>query len=375
MNRRRILYVQYTNPAGYPPLEHSSRILADAGWRVTFLGTGAHGANNLVFPPHQNIAVRLIRFQPPGWRQKVHYLCYVLWCVAWCFAHRPRAVYCSDQWSTPIGVLVWYLLRVRVVYHEHDTPGPPSNWFLKVVHRARRRLAELAVVCVIPNEERRAAFDAGLHPRRSECVWNCPTRDEVCSRAERSPDEFTLWYHGSLTPSQFPPTVIDALALLPERVRLRFAGYETVGHVGYVRELRVRATQMGVEHRVEYVGTPPTRQALYAMAARADVGLALFARQFREPMAGASNKPFDYLACGLALLVTDTPEWTDLYVTAGYGRSADPGSAESVAAAVRAWLAEPASVTAMGDTGRRRVLSDWNYESQFAPLNPLLENL
>ena len=25
---RRMLYVQYTNPAGYPPLEHSSRILA-----------------------------------------------------------------------------------------------------------------------------------------------------------------------------------------------------------------------------------------------------------------------------------------------------------------------------------------------------------
>jgi len=25
---KRILYIQYTNPAGYPPLEHSSRILA-----------------------------------------------------------------------------------------------------------------------------------------------------------------------------------------------------------------------------------------------------------------------------------------------------------------------------------------------------------
>ena len=40
---RRILYVQYTTPAGYPPLEHSSRILADRGWEVQFLGSGASG--------------------------------------------------------------------------------------------------------------------------------------------------------------------------------------------------------------------------------------------------------------------------------------------------------------------------------------------
>ena len=33
---KRVVYVQYTNPAAYPPLEHSSRILADAGWQVLF---------------------------------------------------------------------------------------------------------------------------------------------------------------------------------------------------------------------------------------------------------------------------------------------------------------------------------------------------
>ena len=36
-------------------------------------------------------------------------------------------------------------------------------------------------------------------------------------------------------------------------------------------------------------------------------------------MAGASNKPFDYLARGLALLVSDLAEWKALFV--------DPGTA------------------------------------------------
>lgn len=370
---RQVLFAQYTNPTGYPPLEHASRLLADAGWRVLFLGTGSHGADALVFPPHPNVTVRLLRFQPPGWRQKLHYLWFVAWCVGVTAARRPAAVYCSDLFSTPVGLAVWFLFRIPVVYHEHDTPGPPPNRFLALVGLARRRLAKVAVACVIPNERRRARFDAALRPRRSLGVWNCPTRDEVRPACDRRAGAFTLWYHGSLNPSQFPPTVIDALALLPDAVRLRFAGYETIGHLGFVRELREHAERLGVGHRVEYAGTPPTRAELYALAAAADVGLTLFARQFREPMAGASNKPFDYLACGLALLVTDTPEWTDLY--AGCCRPADPESAESIAAAVRSWLADPGSERAMGEAGRRRVLAEWNYETQFEPVKQLLEGL
>src|ERR1041385_5473127 len=96
--RTRILYLQYTNPAGYPPLQHSSRILADAGWSVLFLGTGAApplqhssriladagwsvlflgtgaaGSGSLEFPAHQNIEIRRMPFCMAGWRQKLHF--------------------------------------------------------------------------------------------------------------------------------------------------------------------------------------------------------------------------------------------------------------------------------------------------------------
>src|SRR5271166_4244887 len=105
---RRILYIQYTNPAGYPPLEHSSRILADAGWQVLFLGTGALGANSLRFPPHPGIRVRQLGFQPAGWRQKLHYIRFCLWVLLWVFAWRPRWVYASDLLACPIGfILSW----------------------------------------------------------------------------------------------------------------------------------------------------------------------------------------------------------------------------------------------------------------------------
>jgi len=374
--RKRILYVQYTNPAAYPPLEHSSRILAGGGWHVQFLGTRADGADDLVFPAHARIGVRLRPFQPGGWRQKLHYFRFVGWCIAWCVAWRPTVIYCSDPLSAPVGVLAWYLLRVPVVYHEHDTPGPPTSAALGVVHAMRRRLARIAVACVVPQKERLSRFVAALKPRRAVCVWNCPAREEVVPPQDtiRSAEP-TLWYHGSLNGQQLPLTVIDALALLPSCTRMRFAGYETLGHVGFVKQFLGRARELGIGERVEYVGTPSTRRGLYALAAKADVGLALFPRSFREPMAGASNKPFDYLACGLSLLLTESAEWSEFYHTAGCGRLTSPDSSEAIATTLRAMLDNPDQTRAMGAAGQRRVLDDWNYETQFEPVRRLLDSL
>jgi glycosyltransferase involved in cell wall biosynthesis len=85
-------------------------------------------------------------------------------------------------------------------------------------------------------------------------------------------------------------------------------------------------------------------------------------------MVGASNKPFDYLARGLALLVSDVPAWRATYVERGLGRCCDPGDPDSVAQAIR-WFAErPAEARAMGERGRRQVADEWNYERQFAPV-------
>jgi len=49
--RGRVMYAQYTNPAGYPPLEHSAMQLASRGWEVRFAGIAGRGAAAMEFPP------------------------------------------------------------------------------------------------------------------------------------------------------------------------------------------------------------------------------------------------------------------------------------------------------------------------------------
>ena len=93
----------------------------------------------------------------------------------------------------------------------------------------------------------------------------------------------------------------------------------------------------------------------------------------QQAMTGASNKPFDYLACGLALLVSDLPDWQAMYVEPGYGLACDPDNVESVTQAVRWFLEHSIETRRMGELGRNRILQAWNYERQFEPVLQLLQ--
>ena len=371
----RVLYLQYTNPAAYPPLQHSSRILADKGWKVLFLGTSAHGADALEFPLHPNIHLKRLPFCPAGWRQKLHYVQFAFWAFLWVLLWRPGWIYLSDPLACPIGLLLSLVPGLKMLYHEHDSPnlkreGSVSR-FESVVLTTRRKVAQRASLSILPNEGRAERFkqETGAH-RPIIRVWNCPALEEARQNGlQRDSQKFVIFFHGSLVPWRIPTTVLEALTKLPDRVVLHVAGYETIGHAGYLQALKDQATLLGVHNRFMVLGPLP-RYSLLDHCRGAGVGLAFMALRSddvnEQLMAGASNKPFDYLACGLALLVSDLPDWKELFVEPGYGLACDPQDPESIARQLRWFVEHPVETRSMGAKGHQRILSEWNYEKQFS---------
>jgi glycosyltransferase involved in cell wall biosynthesis len=376
---KRLLYIQYTNPGGYPPLEHSSRILAQEGWEVLFLGTKAFGASALCFPPHPRISIKLMSFCPAGWRQKLHYLQFCLWVLTWILHWQPQWVYASDLLSCPIALLLSFIPNVSVIYHEHDSPNStPDSFFIRFCLTARKRLGQRAKICILPNQQRleQFALDTETH-QKLFCVWNCPSQVEVTSECPSSKDEsLHVLYHGSIVPSRIPPTVLKAMTMLPNTVKLRVIGYETVGHQSYIKQLQEIANKLGISDRLEFVGAVP-RYELFKYCQDYDVGLAFMPTSSKDInmqyMVGASNKPFDYLACGLTLLVSDLPDWKLMYVEPGYGLVCNPEDPESIAAALKWYLEHPVEMREMGESGRKRILEEWNYEMQFEQIKNLID--
>jgi glycosyltransferase involved in cell wall biosynthesis len=307
-NRRRILYVQYTNPAAYPPLEHSSRQLADSGWDVLFLGITKHGDPRLEWPAHHAISVRELSAAGSGWRRRLHYARFAVWVVGWVVRWRPVCVYASDVLACPVVLVLSYWPGLKIVYHEHDAPQLREHGFLRrLVLWTRRKLAARAHVRVLPNVPRAEHFIRAVanHPPTFS-VWNCPSRSEVTPpRSPHAGDTLRVLYVGSIVPRRLPASFLEALALLPDGVCLRVIGYATQGQPDYAGELRDLARRLGIAHRTEFVDAMP-HPDLLVTSREADVGLVLMpvgdADASLQWMPGASNKPPRPAGCRLPRL-------------------------------------------------------------------------
>ena len=140
-----------------------------------------------------------------------------------------------------------------------------------------------------------------------------------------------LHYHGSIVRDRLPPSIIVAATRFKYAIRIRITGYETAGSLGYVRELMSLAAMQGAPEIVEAC-TALSRSELLRVATAAHVGwcaLPTLSGDFNlHHILGASNKVFDYMACGLPLLVSNSPDWISTFVEPGYGIACDADNPE-----------------------------------------------
>jgi glycosyltransferase involved in cell wall biosynthesis len=374
---RRILYVQYTNPCGYPPVLHSAEILAARGWEVLFLGTQALGFETWSPPVRPGIRFKHLAYSDSGWKRVLQYPWFSVWCLFWTLRWRPAWIYASDVMACIPALLLRGFAGARILYHEHDSPPvdfqETAGWWSRICLWARRKTAQIAEFCILPNENRARAFQKQTGTSKEvKVVWNTPLRGEV-SAPKRHPEGcLKLLYHGSVVPARVPLSVIHAIKKLGYPLVLHVVGYETLGSLGYMEQLRRTAAELGIPEALEFVGVLQ-RDELMAYCQTCDVGLAIVhppADSNLVDLLGASNKVFDYMACGLALIVPQAPSWQTFLP---YGVACDPADADSIAGALRYFCEQPAAMRLMGERGRQRILEQWNYETDFRPVLDLIE--
>ena len=364
-----MLFALYAHPAAYPPVERAAEVFVDAGWQVRIVGARGTETDALATKPLSGVDVRLVSRAGQGLVQKVRYVRFLLTCLTHLAWWRPDWVYVSDSFATPFGVAAT-LAGARTLYHEHDAPiDEGHSRFVRAILAARGWLLRRARIVVTPNEQRSAAAAREGGGREVLTVWNCPARAEVRAHAHRDPSApLRVVYHGSIGRDRPPAVIVDAMAAAGSDARLEIAGYETVGSRGMVATIVARAEALGVADRVAASGPMP-RVALLERAASCDLGLSLMpmsSPNFNEiTMAGASNKAFEYLACGVPIIVSDMPDWQRMFVDRGVAFAADPEDTTALTRILRHAAEHREELAAMGERGQQLIVREWNYETQF----------
>jgi glycosyltransferase involved in cell wall biosynthesis len=368
-NQRSVLFIQATEPGAYPPLINAAHIMAEAGWQVTFL-TAPVAGKRLSVTPAPGIQVIDVAERPSHVMSKKAYLDYCRKAIALARKLKPNVVYASDPTGALPGLLAAKLSGARLVYHEHDSPSAEIDLH-PVIRWARRWAAKVSEIVIFPNAERgRIAQETiGFDADKLQIVWNVPRLAEVTDVVVKPDEPLLLWYHGSINPERLPETILEAVSEFKGAVRLDVAGYEAPGAKGYVQDLLNRWNTDGLI-LMRYLGAIEYHEDLLKCASNCHVGLAFMPMATvdinMKHMVGASNKPFDYMAAGLALLVSDLPEWKSIYVNNGFGLVCNPNSVKSIISAITLYMENPEMIISSSKSCQTKIAHDWNYEKEFS---------
>ncbi len=368
----RILIVHVFGPEGYPPVVNAVRAFAAAGIEVHVVGATLPSFTAMPWPAIPGVIRHPAREWRPG--RMASTVSLVAEAVTLARRLRPSWIWCSDPWSLPAAVPASWACNARLAYQEHDSPPPDprgERWSRRALRPLRRHALRRADLVVFPNAQRLWIARQATGPGRGRdlVVWNVPALAELPARPMRTNrSDLRLHFHGSISPFALPMALVDAVASLPHAT-LRIVGY-AVGHAAHLERFLERAAALGIADRVEHAGAL-SRPAALALAGEADVGIAFFRPHpnniNHSHALGASNKIFDYLAAGLAVLVSEADEWHGRIVP-DFGLSCNPESPASISLALSAFAAQDPDPSALGAAGRERVLAEWHHERVFRPV-------
>ncbi len=361
-----------------PRVLKEARSLAEAGYEVAVIAWDREGkypaeedTSSFTVQRVQDVrssygagirqALRLPRFWLHAWRRLSRL--------------RPDVVHCHDFDTLPPGWLWAKVHRRPVIYdaHEYYTDlqrprlrGLAGKALLPLITAAEQALSRSSDAVVTVDERIARRY----HNRRIVIIGHYPPVDFVQSVGESSPSPSlslrgrgaggTLVYAGRFSTDRGMVVMAQALQRLAAqglRPQLRLLGTWT----SPAEEQAFWQAMAGLESQVDTVGWVQFDQVPAQLAA-ADVALAVLQPIERYTVA-LPVKLFEYMACGLPVIISDFPANRAVVAGADCGILVDPSNVDAVAAAMARLIADPTEARRLGANGRRAFEAQYNWQA------------
>lgn len=241
------------------------------------------------------------------------------------------------------------------------TPGTPVSWIVHDVLRRRDwfavlRLVRQSITVAVAVSHAAAAplSDRGLPVRvvPNGVTWPVPARPG-------DPENPVVGCVAALTPWKGHLDLLDAFARLEDRgARLQLAGTPFPKDHAYAQELRARANEPDLAHKVDFLGRVDARAAMR--------GWTLGVSPSIEPEA-MPLVVLEAMSVGLPMVATALGGSLELLGHSG-GFLVPPGSPEQLAGAIDDLLSNHAERQRLAAWGREQVAEHYQLESQIAGL-------
>lgn len=271
---------------------------------------------------------------------------------------------------------------VPIIYHNHDINDNlfPVYSLSRWVQFAERNWANKATVVVFPAQDRSSFFQRVANLKEQPIIVpNFPRKSFVqapkdwVNTLEKRFAVPQILLQGAISTNNSMLELIESLIHLNNSVKIKL--------IGTIREnehyLMVNfAEKKNVTNRVEYLRYVPYTELL-SHTWTASIGVCLYKKINinNQTMATASNKIYEYAACGLPVIVSDFPNYREYLSSETWVRFANPDDPDSIASAVQDILSDLENYKAMCIAARQAFEEKFNYEYVFTPLLSQITNL
>ncbi len=295
--------------------------------------------------------VRLLRRLKPDILHTMIPACNVLGGAAGRVA-RVRAMVCTKL------ALGHYRDQSRILAKLEDVIDP---WFDLIHCKSQAIIEDVLRREPIPREKLRLVYN-GIDLKPLE---NLPSREQARRSLGLSADAFIVGTVANLIPYKGHADILEAAALLAEKFpQLEFLWVGRDDGIG--TQLEIRAKELGLSHRIHYVGP---RQDVPQLLPAMD---ALLSASHEE---GFSNVILEGMAAGLPIVATRVGGNPEAVVDGETGVIVEPRNPASIARGIESLLANPERARQMGQMGRQRVVNCFSFEAMIRGLENLYAEL
>jgi len=367
--------VIYANPDYYPPTINAIQILSQE-FDVIVIARNQNEPK-IVYPNNARV-YRLGKLKTvqekeaqPVWVKVWEYFSFILRAIWIVRRYKCRLIYSYDMHGFLAGFLASRAgKKIPIIYHNHDLAELEKTRGLgRWIKRFELQFARYTDKVVFPEINRAMIFkkEARLLSM-PEIVMNAPLRqislpsnrlNDILKNKGIPLDSKIILYVGSVVKAGCILEIVKSMNKCPINSYLIVFGY-------YSRNYREEICQVAKSNEIlnRVILLPPvpySKTFSYIIGANVGLGLAKPKNINLKYLAGASNKLFQYMACGIPFVTNDVPEFRNMFASFG-AFFADPNSPESIGKAVcEALKAGNRPIEAARETH----LTIYNYETQF----------
>ena len=284
---------------------------------------------------------------------------------------KPDLVIANDWRALPLASAAKRVCGARIIYDSHEFAPEEfaDSWRWRLlarqhVMRIEGRYIREPDATITVSGGIADALAARYSLSRPTVISNAPVWQATSFRPTMSP--ITVLYHGAVVPRRGLETLIESVALWPEKFRLVIRG---PAQGGFDRHLRGLARPFGKRIALE---PPVPPDQLISIAAQADIGIFLLSNSTTHARFAMPNKIFEYMQAGLMVISSDLPEIRSVLEKTGCGALVAGDTPDAIASCIAGL--DPARIDACKQAALA-LAKDINFEAEGDKLLTLVARL